>query len=399
MRVRALVLSLVVGLAGVSVAPSLAVSSEVAAPDRAQARLNQRIFDRVWETVEDAYYDPRLNGLDWDAVRAEYRPQALAAPDERTLYAVLQRMLALLEDGHANVTPPAMERLIARRETSRPVVGLSLRDEAGEYRVDDIRIGTPADEAGIEPGWTLVSVDGDRSFAPDIGFQDGVPVQLGFRLPSGEERIATVIPRLIAPEPVREARWHDPRTLVVRFDAFDPGVAGWVGGTLAQLPEGAGVVLDLRSNPGGRVVELRELLSCFLPAGTPWLERRHRRGREQLEALSGSCPAFDGPLVVLIDEDSASASELTAAVLREQGRARVVGTRSAGEVLLAQSWTLPDEGRLSLSIADLWTAGGVRLERVGVTPDVVAQTTLADRRQGRDPALEAAVLALWAEAD
>ena len=104
------------------------------------------------------------------------------------------------------------------------------------------------------------------------------------------------------------------------------------------------------------------------------------------------------PLVVLVDANSSSAAELTPAALREAGRALVVGRKTAGAVLIAQEAKLPDGGRMILSRFDFVTAGGVRLEKRGVTPDLEAETRPEDRRARRDPALDAAVEAVSARA-
>jgi carboxyl-terminal processing protease len=114
----------------------------------------------------------------------------------------------------------------------------------------------------------------------------------------------------------------------------------------------------------------------------------------------GGCGALDGPVVndvaVLVDEQSRSAAELTPAALQEARRALVVGAPTAGAVLISQETRLPDGGRLTLSRADFVTSGGVRLEKRGVTPDILAAAPGPDAPGGRDPALEAAIAALAA---
>jgi carboxyl-terminal processing protease len=99
-------------------------------------------------------------------------------------------------------------------------------------------------------------------------------------------------------------------------------------------------------------------------------------------------------VALLVDQYSRSAAELTPAALQEAGRAVVVGEHTGGSVLISQDTRLPDGGRLTLSRADYITAGGVRLEKRGVTPDVIVARTLEDRRAGRDPMLDAALEAL-----
>lgn len=113
---------------------------------------------------------------------------------------------------------------------------------------------------------------------------------------------------------------------------------------------------------------------------------------------AGGCGELTAPVAndvaVLVDNQSRSAAELTPAALQEARRAVVVGAPTAGAVLISRETQLPDGGRLTLSRADFVTSGGVRLERHGVKPDVMASGTAEDRRAGRDPVLEAAVAAL-----
>jgi carboxyl-terminal processing protease len=113
---------------------------------------------------------------------------------------------------------------------------------------------------------------------------------------------------------------------------------------------------------------------------------------------AGGCGDLAGPapnaVAVLVDGDSRSAAELTPAALQEAGRAVVVGEPTTGAVLISQETRLADGGKLTLSRSNFVTSGGVRLEKRGVRPDVVAPATLEDRRAGRDPALDAAIAAL-----
>jgi len=183
---------------------------------------------------------------------------------------------------------------------------------------------------------------------------------------------------------------------ILRFDAFDPGLGDWMGRQLAALPPETDVVLDLRGNPGGRLLEADAVLSCFLPRDLAWATRTTRSGRAIVLKTAGGCGELDAPapndVAVLVDANSRSAAELTPAALQEAGRAVVVGERTAGAVLISQDTRLPDGGRLSLSRSDFVTAGGVRLEKRGVTPDVAAPAEDEDAEQ--DPALELAIAAL-----
>jgi carboxyl-terminal processing protease len=394
----AMSLALVAGpaVAGDPGAPAVAPA---AAPDRERARMNQRVFDRVWNEVRSQYYDPRLHGVDWNAARRTFRPAALAAPDDRALYRALGDMLDLLDDDHAGAAPPAVARRQDRLRERRAAIGVSLRPDGetgGDYVVEQVRAGSPAAEAGVAVGWRL-RID-ETGWTPEQDIVEGRPVTLSLIDGAGVLRPLTLNPRLMEPQPAFVADRSRPGVLVLMLDGFEAGLGRWMGEQLAGLPPETDVVIDLRGNAGGRLMEADAVLSCFLPRNRVWATRTGRSGRGVDLRTGGGCGDLDAPVgndvAVLVDANSRSAAELTPAALQEARRAVVVGVPTAGAVLISQETRLPDGGRLSLSRADFVTSGGVRLEKRGVTPDVMAPLTLDDRRAGRDPGLDAAVATL-----
>ncbi|MCW0045712.1 S41 family peptidase [Brevundimonas sp. BT-123] len=373
-----------------------------AAPSRDRARLNQRVFDRVWSEVRRGYYDPTLHGVDWNAARATFRPQALAASDERGLYRVINAMLDLLDDGHAAASPPAAVRRQEAQFARRAVMGLTLMrgETPDDWTVERVRPGSPAEAAGVQMGWALKSVDG-KPWGPDVETYDGVPVQLVLTDDAGQRREIALTPRVMEAIEPFTADKSRPGVLVLRVEQFDKGLGAWMGSELEGLPPDVDVVLDLRGNPGGRLMEAESVLTCFLPRDQVWATRTGRSGRPVVLRAAGDCGDRRDPLAndvaVLVDQGSRSAAELTPAALQEARRGIVVGEKTGGSVLIAQETNLPDGGRLTLSRADFVTSGGIRLEKRGVTPDIAAPRTVAQRRAGDDPTLEAAIAALRAE--
>jgi len=370
-------------------------------PSRDRARMNQKVFDKVWSEVRRGYYDPNLHGVDWDAARQRFRPQALAAGDDRTLYRVVNAMLELLDDGHAGASPPAAVRRQDAQYERRAVMGMTLMrgEDPDLWTVERVREGSPAQAAGVQLGWTLDSVDG-RPWGPDVEVRDGEPVHLVLTDETGGRRETILTPRLMdGPEPFTADKTR-PGVLVLTVEQFDAGLGRWIGSELDGLPPEIDVILDLRANPGGRLLEAESVLTCFLPRDQVWATQTGRTGRPVTLTASGDCGDRDAPVVndvaVLVDRGSRSAAELTPAALQEAGRGIVVGEKTIGSVLIAQETDLPDGGKLTLSRADFVTARGVRLEKHGVTPDVEAPRTVAQRRAGDDPTLEAAVAALQA---
>ena len=370
------------------------------APGRVRARMNQRVFDQVWSEVRRDYYDPRLHGVDWNAARASFRPRALAALDDRRLYGVVNEMLALLDDAHAGASAPAVARRQDMLRVRRPVLGVTLYPEDGRngrYVVERVRAGSPAADAGVHTGWRLEPFDGS-GWTPETEVIVGVPVTLDLIDDAGAARPTTLMPRIMDPTPAFTVDRTRPGVVVLRVEAFEPGLGRWMGAQLASLPADNAVVVDLRSNPGGRVAEADALLSCFLPSDRTWATRTARSGRRIVMKTEGGCGDLDqpvpNPVAVLVNGQSRSAAELTPAALQEARRALIVGEHTPGAVLISQETSLPDGGRLSLSRADFETSAGVRLEKRGVTPDLLAPTTGADRDAGRDPGLDAAIAAL-----
>lgn len=377
-------------------APAAAASTPL---DPGRARMNQRVFDRVWSEVRSQYYDPGLHGVDWHAARQTWRPVALTAADDRTLYRAIGEMLDLLDDDHAGAAPPAVARRQDTLRQRRAAIGVSLRAEpSGDaWLIEQVRPGSPAAEAGVAAGWRLITGEG-APWTPEQDIAEGRAVTLTLVDGEGVTRPLTLTPRMMEPTPAFVADRSRPGVLVLTVDGFELGLGRWMGAQLQNLPPETDVVIDLRGNPGGRLAEADAVLSCFLPRDRLWAARTGRSGRRVELRTGGGCGDLDAPVgndvAVLVDGNSRSAAELTPAALQEARRAVVVGAATAGAVLISQETRLPDGGRLSLSRADLVTSGGVRLEKRGVTPDIAAPQTLDDRRAGRDPGMDAAVAAL-----
>jgi carboxyl-terminal processing protease len=354
--------------------------------------LNARVFDAVWKRVDEGYYDPAHNGALWaDAGRAA-RASALAARTDAELYAVINQLLRRLKR-RAHLRPRAGE---AAQLARRPLIGWQIRPApGGHFVVAEVRPGSPAEQADVEPGWFVESIDG-RPFAPHRTLPAGRPLLVRLRSPEGTVRELTVTPAGPQSRRVRAVSRREPGILIVKLGDFEAGSAGWLEQAVAQARGATALVLDFQGNAGGMRDELFRGLSCFLPAGAPMARVQARNAPVEIRRVSGRCThPWTGPMAVLVNQETASAAEVFAAALQEAGRARIVGGRTRGAVLAAQAQPLPDGGTLSLSIANMTTGQGRRLEHSGVEPDLPVETTRADRRAGRDPALEAAIAALW----
>lgn len=371
----------------------LALAAPVGAQDAQRRRLNAEVFDTVTRTVERQFWDETRLDADWRGRVRDLRPRALAAADETALYDVMGRLLDPFQDEHMNVQGPSVFEALARAQAPRFWAGFQTRQRGLRHQVLAVTPGGPAAVAGMRPGQWLDTVDGAPFSIPAmLAAREGQTLTFGLGRPDGssfEAQVTLAPPR--APAPSHRSWPAGDDVHVLAWENFDEGVAGWIDGELAALPPGTAVVLDVRGNSGGLMSELRAILGCFVPVETPLFSVVSRDGAPETLTARPGCRAFSGRVVVLTDHLSLSAAELLPASLAELGRGVVVGERTGGSVLLSRHTDLPDGGQLSVSRADLRTAGGKRLEGVGTTPSVPAVTTFDDLTAGQDPALDAAI--------
>jgi carboxyl-terminal processing protease len=279
-------------------------------------------------------------------------------------------------------------------------IGLSVTGVKEGLRVASVFKGSPAERAGIEPGETIVSVDGRSIAGLDsdaatalIKGPEGTEVTIGVR---GARNGETRQKRLVRAEisvPVISSRLEASggRKLgYARLAAFSEGAHGALRGAVRKLQRrGAeGLVLDLRGNGGGLLEEAVLTASVFLPEGETVVSTDSRtQGHTVYETKGGNLPSL--PIVVLIDRNTASAAEILAAALADDAGAEIVGTRSFGKGVFQQEIGLSNGGALKLTVGEYFTPDGTNLAGKGIHPDVPARDLPGTARdEARERALE-----------
>lgn len=400
--------------------PSFADSSPVSTATR-EGRL--AVFDDAWETIRDRYYDPKFNGLDWQALRAEFRPLAADAPGAQEFYGVLRRMIYALQDSHTRVFPP--DEKFDWQHPRAVTVGISIREVEGQPTVFAVDKGSEAERAGLRAGDILTKIDGRAAielFAQKLKEQNGSEarasarlramaaiasgaagstVQIAWKDWNGREHAATLKRAWREFDTSLTVRQLRDGYALVEFGAFTQTATLDLMRLLrGRLRKARGLVLDLRGNGGGEAEAMAEMASAFLPLKKSLGQFIDRNGRIALEAETRDALLFSPtritrtgiPLIILTSERTSSAAEIFAAAMIERGRATVIGTNTCGCVLaIRRRHMLPDGGELDVSEMDYRTAKGTRLEGVGVPPDETVTLERSDLHAQIDRAVERAI--------
>ena len=295
-------------------------------------------------------------------------------------------IIAALGDPYTRYLSPE-ELTQAREQAEGEYSGVGIRIARGRDAVvvSSVFPGGPAQRAGVRVGDRIMAVDGKAVRGPDLdGVVSGIKgpagttVRVRLRRAGRDAPIDLALKRETIAVPVVSSRLVGPagrRVAYVRLDQFTRGSAKAVRDAVqGLLDRGArAVVLDLRGDPGGLVDEAVGVASVFLPKGSPVVTTVGRHEPRTTLKARGNAIDEKVPLVVLVNRDSASSSEIVAGALRDSGRARLVGTRTYGKALVQTTRLLPGGGAVKLTTARYLTPKGIDIARRGVQPTLRVQ--------------------------
>jgi carboxyl-terminal processing protease len=393
-------------------------------------------FDAAWRTVRDSHFDKTLNGVNWDAVSAELRPKAAAARTVGELRAVIRDMLGRLGQSHFALLPASADSASEAPRDTSGTPGFDVRLVNQDLLVTQVEPDGGGAAAGVHTGWKLRSVDGAATSALLASLPDTLEprlmqveawrlTQMRLRGPSGSRVALTfedgsgatvqrsVERRLEPGEPVTvgnlptmyvRVRSHRAETPVGRpagviaFNVWMTAVDRPFQKAVDEFRNSEGIVIDLRGNPGGLAAMLMGLSGHFIDERKPLgvmktrdNELRFPVNPRRVSASGERVQPFAGPVAILVDGLSGSASECFAGGMQSLGRVRVFGQRSMGQALPALFTRLPNGDVLIHAYGDFVTADGTRLEGRGVVPDEPIALDRRDLLAGRDRTLEAAL--------
>lgn len=388
------------------------VSGQMSGQDRERAFT---MLEQVRKDIEKNYYDPGFNGLDLAAEYETARRKIGEVSHITEAFGAIAQFVGSLEDSHTVFVPPGRTRQVH--------YGFSMGFVGDTCFVTDVKEDSYAEGAGLKPGDALINIGPfrlDRASFPLLAYMlyllsPQSQLDLFVRRPNGEIGPLTVVADveklpvnldLSNPHIVRFLRerveeevhvYVETRdgVLLWKMPSFDVGT-GLVDDMIKRARKGRALVIDMRGNPGGRVKALHRLIAGLFEDSIPVSHMRTREAEEEVVIEPRKNP-FLGDLVLLVNSESASASEILARTVQIAKRGVVIGDRTAGAVMTSRGFA-HDVGfgrtwkyAVVVSISDYIMADGKSLENVGVVPDEIVLPSGLDLREGRDPALSRAL--------
>ncbi len=385
-------------------AVALAVSAQTAKESSPQVR--QKTFEAVWSTVQKKYYDPTYGGVDWNKVHERYAPQVAAVKSDAELYEVLGKMLGELHTSHLQIIPPEdIEQLEAPPTTT----GLGLRTVEGQVVIFRLLAASSAERAGLRPGYVLKKVDDAQlvSLEDALGRLHGAPntkVRVTYLDEGDVEHEAMLERELIEMNQIDKVQLgklslyslFESKRLAdgigyIRFTTFIDALNKKIHAAIESMHDAPGLIIDLRGNGGGDDSVAIKMAGMLFDRQTQLMITKTRKGDDKYYQAKPQKNAFLGPVVILVDEGSGSASEQFAAGMQESGRAVVIGKTTMGEDMDADLTKLPSGAYMVYAYGQPRTPRGVVIEGRGVIPNTEVGLSRAELLKGNDSQLNAAI--------
>jgi carboxyl-terminal processing protease len=341
---------------------------------------DQQIFMQAWRIVNNAYIDDSFNHQNWWILREKTLKHGFKNREET--YSAIKNMLASLDDPFTRFLNPDQYRSL-QVNTSGELSGVGLQialdAETKELEVVAPIAGSPAAQAGIQPRDRILMIDGipttqltlDEAAARMRGLA-GTIVRLTIQSATGTPTEVQLKRDRIALNPVlAELRSSTAGVPIgyIRLSQFSANAPTEVAHAIARLEQkGAkSYILDLRNNPGGLLQAGIEIARFWLDQGTI-VYTVNRQGIIGNFDAAGSA-LTKAPLVVLVNQGTASASEILAGALQDNGRAQLVGEKTFGKGLIQSLFDLPDGSGLTVTVAKYETPNHRDIHKLGITPD------------------------------
>ena len=377
----------------------------------------QDVLKALTGIIESDAFVPNVDFKEWQGFLDKQQPAIDKAGTQAEFGAAVQKALNSFGFSHFYLMTPQM---VESREKHRVVgIGIMITPDPNGVGIARVYPDSPADKAGLSPGDLILTVEGKKAetSAPIRG-EEGTDVHIEVLHANGEHQKYTLTRASYSTVEPATLHFADADTAVIRIPTFDVSYdRKLVEALMTKAADAKNLVVDLRNNPGGAVVSMlhfmglvlkdSSVVGTFINGPAVRAYQKDHPGPVDIVKLAtvapskshlqttknlGGIPYFKGTLAVLINGASGSAAEMTAAALHDLRGATVVGSKSAGAVLISVMRPLPDGFRLQFPLADYVTSNGLRLEGHGVVPDFAVSDPRFPGRDKDEPLLRAVAI-------
>ena len=367
---------LLMALATTSVVVSQA-NSTIAAPLEDSPK---NVIDEVWQIVNNEFVDREFNHVDWKIKRRELLRESYV--DQKSAYKAIRQSLEGLDDPYTRFLEPKQYQDLTS-QTSGELSGIGIRlgidKKTSKLTIVEPIPNSPASEVGLKSGDRIVSINGKptelmslEQASAEIKGEVGTEVELEIAREGQPDFDIAIARAQIELPSVSYTLKKEQNSNVgyIKLDEFSSHAAEQMQKAIEDLSkkEASGFVLDLRGNPGGLLFASVEIARMWMKEGAIVSTIDRKGGNEKFSANGKSIT--DLPLVVLVDGYSASASEILAGALKENQRAKVVGSRTYGKGTVQSVHALSDGSGLAVTIARYYPPSGMDINQKGIAPDI-----------------------------
>lgn len=340
----------------------------------------KNVVDEVWQIVNNEFVDRGFNHVDWKVKRQELLQKNYT--DRESAYKAIRESLKGLDDPYTRfLEPEEYEDLTSQTtgELSGIGIRLGMDKETSQLTVVEPIPNSPASEAGLAAGDRILSINGKSTksmsleqASAEIKGEVGTEVKLKIARQAQPDFEVAISRAQIELPSVSYTLKQEQGSKVgyIRLDEFSSHAAEQMEKAIEDLrqKQASGFILDLRGNPGGLLFSSVEIARMWMGKGAIVSTIDNRGGNEKFSANGKALT--DLPLVVLVDGYSASASEILAGALKENHRAKVVGSRTYGKGTVQSVHSLSDGSGLAVTIARYYPPSGIDINQKGIDPDI-----------------------------
>jgi carboxyl-terminal processing protease len=343
------------------------------------------VVDEVWQIVNNEFVDKDFNHNDWLKIRSELLSKSYTSKEQA--YEAIRAALKRLDDPYTRfLEPSAFAELTSQTAGELSGVGIRLEidEKTSELKVYEPIPNSPALEAGVQAGDKILKIDDKptslmtiEQASELIRGESGTSVKLQLSRPDKGVFEVTITRAQIELPTVSYSVKQEGNLAVgyIKLDEFSSHAAEQMEEAIVALQEKkvSGFVLDLRGNPGGLLFASVDIARMWIKTGEI-VRTIDRKGGDRVFSANNTA-ITDLPLVVLVDENSASASEILTGALKDNRRATIVGTNTFGKGLVQSVHALSDGSGLAVTIARYYPPSGIDINRKGISPDVSQNLT------------------------